>query len=128
MRVKTPIDYRTFIHLMNHCKKSDAVNASGITLPEDAIFLERLPKKLNESMFTGPRSPMQFGWGVHIIEGPDKVILSIATFVGLLLSFVVSILYAHFYKTEESGVGIGQWIVAAIAAGMAALYFQCTEP
>ena len=93
----------------------------------DTIFLERLPKKLDESILAGSNSSMRFGWGVHIIEGPNKVALSWTTFAGLALSFVVSALYAHFRHTQEQGFGIGQWMVAVIGAAMAALYFQWAE-
>lgn len=68
-----------------------------------------------------------FGWGVHIIEGPNKVALSWATFIGLCLSFVVSIFYSKLMNTQEQGFGIGQWMVAVLATGMAALYFQWVE-
>lgn len=103
------------------------IHPSGIVLPQDSIFLDRLPKKLNDSVLAAPKSPMQFDWGVQIIEGPNKSALSWAMLTGLLLSLVVSVLYAYFWKTSESGFGIGQWLVGVLAAGMTALYFQWTE-
>ena len=116
LKVKTPIDHRTFVRLMNHDKKADTIIPSGITLPQDAIFWSVCQKKrLNDSILASPTSPMRFDWRVHIIEGPDKVALRVATFVGLLLSFIVS-------------VRCPQWLVGVITAGMAALYFQYTEP
>lgn len=92
-----------------------------------SIFSERLPKKLNDSISAALMSPMQFGLGVHILEGPNKTMLSCAMFVDILISFAVSVLYAIFGETEESGFGIGQWLVAVCAAGTTDWYYHCTE-
>ncbi|KAH7138693.1 hypothetical protein B0J11DRAFT_22727 [Dendryphion nanum] len=60
-------------------------------------------------------------------KGPNKVGLSWATFIGLSLSLLVSLLYSHFWKTEEQGFGIGQWVVAVVGAGIMAVYFHAAE-
>lgn len=112
---------------MNKHKHGATTNVFGMVVPQGSIFLERLPKKLNDSMCAAPTSPIQFGWGVHIIEGPNKTALSCATAVVIALSFVISVLYAVFAKSQESGFGIGQWLVAVGAAGTTALYYHWTE-
>lgn len=63
------------------------------------------------------------GWGVHIVEGPNKVALSLAVFAGIGLSFIVSVLYAIIAKTQEQGFGIGSCMMASSAAIIAALYY-----
>jgi hypothetical protein len=126
LKVQPPMDYRTFLHYMNTHKHGNPANSAGISL-HTSIFLRRLPKKTGTSILAGQQPALQFGWGVHIIEGPNKVALSWITFLSLALSFVFSALYSHFWHTQEQGFGIGQWMVAVLSAAIAALYFQWAE-
>lgn len=127
LKPQLPMDHRTFLHYMNTYKHGNTTDPRGITVHRDATFLNRLPKKVGCSIFMNQQSSLEFGWGVHIIEGANKVALSWATFICLALSFVVSLLYCHFWHTQEQGFGIGQWMVAVLAAAMAALYFHWAE-
>ena len=122
MAVKPPMDYRTFLHYMT-CHAQD-----GVVTHNDATFLRRLPKKLGCSIVSeGGPVDLAFGWGVHIIEGPNMVTLSCVVFVGLLLSFVVSVVYTIIAKTQEQGFSIGQWLLTVFMAAMSALYFHWSE-
>lgn len=115
-----PIDHRTFYHYFwNH--ESHSYSSSD-------LFLKRLPKKLNTSMreqsiYVG----LNLGWGLHIIEGPNKPLLSIYVIAILLISFVTSVVYSAVMKTQERGFGIGQWMVATLSAVLAAVYFHLAE-
>jgi hypothetical protein len=55
------MDYHTSLHYMNKHKHGDPTNPSGIVFRQDASFLERLPKKLDQSILAGSNSAMQFG-------------------------------------------------------------------
>ncbi|KAF2733914.1 hypothetical protein EJ04DRAFT_258658 [Polyplosphaeria fusca] len=92
---------------------------------EDTYFV-RFPKRLN-SPLCDPHSSEDHGWGVYIIEGPNRVVLTWCCVVILVLSFVISITYSVVMKTQEQGFGIGQWMVAVLTAVLAALYFQWEE-
>ena len=116
------MDYRTFIHKMtcHHLEGGKSYN--------DTKFLKRLPKKLDTSIISGVgASDLPFGWGVHIIEGPNTALISWIVFVVLLLSFAVSVVFAKLANTQEQGFGIGQWLVAVLSAALAAVYFQMAE-
>ena len=68
-----PIDHRTFLHLFWNYK--DHLHS------QSSLFLDRLPKKLNTSMLMqGPSDQLNLGWGVHIIEGPNKKLISLCMF------------------------------------------------
>ena len=109
-----PMDYREFLHYYyNHSRGH----------PEN-IYLERLPKKLGNPLNKPPLVGPAYGWGIHIIEGPDKVLLTWCCFGILVISFLVSVIYAIVMDTQEQGFGIGQWIVSVLTAALAALYFQ----
>lgn len=67
---------------------------------------------------------LNLGWGVHIMEGPNKKMISVCLFLILLLSFAVSLSYSIATQAQESGFGIGQWIVATLTVGLSAVYFH----
>jgi len=67
------------------------------------------------------------GWGIHIQEGPNKAAICWALLVILLTSFGVSLGYDIFFKAGESGLAIGQWIVAALTVALTALYFSLED-
>ncbi|KAF2819951.1 hypothetical protein CC86DRAFT_122886 [Ophiobolus disseminans] len=115
-----PIDHRTFLHYFwNHDRHLGSTSN---------LFLNRLPKKLNLTMREQERlGHLNLGWGVHIIEGPNKKMISLCLFLIVLLSFAVSLSYSVATHAQESGFGIGQWIVATLAVGLSAVYFHVSE-
>lgn len=68
-----PMDRRTFFHYFwehnNHPSQSE--NAAF-----QSLFFNRLPKKLGDSIFHQKGPKLQVGWGLHIIEGPNKTMLA----------------------------------------------------
>ena len=122
LTIQPPMDYRTFLHYMTRH------GLEGGKSYNDTKFLKRLPKKLETSILSeGGVSELPFGWGVHIIEGPNTALISWIVFAVLLLSFVVSVVFAKSANTQEQGFGIGQWLVAVLSAALAAAYFQMAE-
>ncbi|KAF2815169.1 uncharacterized protein BDZ99DRAFT_191738 [Mytilinidion resinicola] len=115
-----PIDYRTFFHYFwNHEQHAGS---------QSRLFFDRMPKKLHSSILKqSVPNELTLGWGVHIIEGPNKPLLSLCLCVILVLSFVVSVVVALAMKTQESGFGIGQWMVATLSAALAAVYYHLAE-
>jgi hypothetical protein len=126
LEVQPPMDHRTFLHCMVMHQHED-ISRAPITVHKDATFLKRLPKKTGCSIFSETMSDLLFGWGVHILEGPNKVAICCIAFIGLSLSFLMSLTYAIAAQTQEQGFGIGQWMVAVLTTGLTALYFQWSE-
>ncbi|KAI6890007.1 hypothetical protein KC325_g47 [Hortaea werneckii] len=93
-----------------------------------SLFCERLPKKLGASI-TAPSGAdeLAFGWGLHIIEGPNKPVLAILVAIILSVSFVIAVLYDIFTRNKDSGFAIGQWVVGVLSALLAAVYFHFQE-
>jgi hypothetical protein len=92
------------------------------------LFLNRLPKKLGESILKQhDPNRLHLGWGIHIVEGPDWSGISWATFAIMVSSFVVSLTYDLVAKQKDSGFGIGQWMVAVLSAALSGLYFSLAE-
>jgi hypothetical protein len=115
----------------------------------DDTWLKRLPKKLDNSILGSVRragnlaagagagagqvqnnrhgEDVVIGWGVHILEGPNHVGLTLVLAAGIAVAFLVSCLLVGFAKTQEQGFGVGQFFLAAMACGMAAVYFALTD-
>lgn len=119
------MDHRTFLHYM--LDHNDQPSCKDPLRDRDSTFLKRLPKKVGCSIFSEPPKDLPFGWGVHILEGPNKAVIAWIVFTGLLLSFVVSLIYAIVARTQEQGFGIGQWMVAVYTIGLTAVFFQFSE-
>jgi hypothetical protein len=91
-----------------------------------AEYFERFPKRLNLPL-CNPQSQDDHGWGIHIIEGPNRVLLTWLCVSALMVSFIVLVAYAVVMKTQEQGFGIGSWMVAVLTTSLAAVYFQFEE-
>lgn len=99
----------TFIHYLLH--------EAG---PNDDRFQRRLPKKLRQSIFPSSASsvlgndPLVFGWGIHIIEGPDwpKVIWIFLTV--LVACFTPLIVYVAMNGDWETATSAGGLIVSSL--------------
>lgn len=70
---------------------------------------------------------LEFGWGIHIIEGPNKPLLAALVAGILVLSFLTSVVYDVCTKNADSGFAIGQWMVGMLSAVLAAVYFHLQE-
>jgi hypothetical protein len=107
------------------------------------IWLQRLPKKLNESVLTEVRQEgatnqqdeqeaimdpnLAFGWRVHILDGPNHAVLGLLLAMGVAVAFVISGMVVGFAKTQEQGFGVGSFLLAILASIMAAMYFQLQD-
>lgn len=67
------------------------------------------------------------GWGVHIIEGPNKKAITWMCLLLLVFSVVVSLLYTSIKHDVASAFGIGAFLITAVTSVMTAFYFQWME-
>jgi hypothetical protein len=124
LKPSRPIDRRTFFHFFySHI---DDHQVSNSVLPE-TLYYDRLPKKMNQSILSGSGPDDIFGWGVHIIEGPNKPVIAWFVAAIIVISFVVAFVYDLVRHNADSGFAIGQWIVAVLSAVLVALYFHLED-
>ena len=118
--IPPPIDPRTFLHYFwNHKAHSHSISAK---------YVNRIPKKLGESLIRSlGTDELREGWGIHIIEGPNKALICWMLLVVLAASFVVSLGYNLVMKVEDSGFAIGQWMVAVLTVSLTALYLSLED-
>lgn len=70
---------------------------------------------------------LAFGWGVHILRGPNHTILWQILLMGVVITFMVSCMIVGIAKTQEQGFGVGSYLLAIFIGGIPALYFTITE-
>jgi hypothetical protein len=90
-----------------------------------------MPKKLGRSLLdirrTSEIEKDVVGWGVHIIEGPNRARITLLTVVVVGVSLIVPLIYTVMTKDISGGYAIGAWIVAAWTAILTALFYQWME-
>lgn len=77
-------------------------------------WIQRLPKKVDESIFAVD-SPVNFGWGVHIVEGPNIEKIASVSFLGLIVAFVPTALWWGLKNDIQGATGLGSLLLGAIA-------------
>jgi hypothetical protein len=70
---------------------------------------------------------LAFGWGVHILDGPNHAVLGLLLAIGVAVAFVISGMVVGFAKTQEQGFGVGSFLLAILASIMAAVHFQLQD-
>ncbi|KAF2011334.1 hypothetical protein BU24DRAFT_354887 [Aaosphaeria arxii CBS 175.79] len=106
-------------------------------------WLRRLPKKLNESVLAEVSqdlatnqqngqeatmdSDLSFGWGIHILDGPNHAVLGFLLAIGVAVAFVVSGMVVGLAKTQEQGFGVGSFLLAIFVCVTAALYHKLQD-
>lgn len=67
------------------------------------------------------------GWGVLIVEGPNKASITMLSAVILTLSVVVAVVYTGLTKDASSGFTIGSFLVTIWVSWVTALYYHWKE-
>ncbi|KAK3642116.1 hypothetical protein LTR56_010987 [Elasticomyces elasticus] len=113
-RGSPPMPSNVFIHYLHYCN----LDADVPTCQN--IWLNRLPKKLEESVVAEARSAgsqaLVEAWGVHIIEGIDGAAVLWTTIVTLLVG-IVPLLGTYIAMTGDvqSATGLASLVAAVIA-------------
>jgi hypothetical protein len=98
--------------------------------PQSTFFINRLPKKLGTSMTVLSKnnpSGLEFGWGIHIIERPNRSAIA-ALYAGLfVLGLIFAVSYNAYMGTSDSALTYGLWIVATLAVALSAVYFHLVD-
>jgi hypothetical protein len=91
-------------------------------------WLNRLPKELDRKLEgvrrVTPTDDDVLGWGIFVIEGLNKALVTLLTFLVFLFSGFISVGYSIWRNDVSGGFAIGAYIVALWAALITALYFQ----
>ncbi|KAL9118045.1 MAG: hypothetical protein Q9187_005412 [Circinaria calcarea] len=115
LRPPPPIPSHIFLHYLNSSREHPR-----------SLWLDRLPKKLTESIKQST-DPLPIGWGIHIIEGPNRRAMFWITVLIVLLSIIVSTTWTAVKGDIQGGFGLGAWIVSVPGVLMMAFFFKWSE-
>ncbi|KAK3704684.1 ankyrin repeat [Vermiconidia calcicola] len=101
-----PMPSTAFIHWLHHCNLDKE--------PMQRIWLDRLPKKLNEPVESS-RDPMPIAWGMHVKEGADRAAIFWAMILMILVCIAPLVAYLVCTRDVQSATGIASTILACVA-------------
>ena len=82
----------------------------------DEFWVNRSPKKLRQRIEYGSGTHPAIGWGVHIVEGPNWVAISVVSQIVLFLTLILSVLFSVLKNDVSAGFAMGAYVVAALTA------------
>ncbi|KAK8009842.1 hypothetical protein PG990_008807 [Apiospora arundinis] len=100
--------FNTFKHHLEHASRKILEEH-----PKDTWLLT-FPKKLKISLRSSngaQENPnLLFGWGVHIINGPNHTTLFVSLILGVTITLVASLVILGVAKTQEQAFGIARYL------------------
>ncbi|KAI1411796.1 hypothetical protein F5Y13DRAFT_190798 [Hypoxylon sp. FL1857] len=131
MEVLPPMPGNIFLHYLEHAKRKSKNSGKFSGYHTDSTFLNRLPKKLERSIFsetlglTG--SAISYGWGIHIIERPSTFAQNlVAGLVAIASVLICLVVFGITWSTAslENAIGVGQYTAGVLALLNTAIYFS----
>jgi hypothetical protein len=115
LKFPPPISSKIFMHLLNCNNPGDVYRRK--------IWIHRIPKRLKQRLVDVP-DLLVFGWGIHIIEGPNKTAVFWITMSAVFASILASVLWTSLRHDIQGGMGLGSMIIALPPVIMAAFLFK----
>ncbi|KAL4956632.1 hypothetical protein BDW69DRAFT_181409 [Aspergillus filifer] len=109
-----PMPPEIFIHNLEHDEGDLNLSRSN--------WISRLPKRLDQRIVEGDEGI--YGWGIHIIEGPNKVVIFWITIITVLATIVASSLWAALNNDMQGGTGLGTLMAALPPIILTAFLFR----
>lgn len=91
----------------------------------DEFWLNRFPKKLREGLvYRSGLADGNIGWGIHIVHGPNAVLIVWLALVVTTTSGLLGIAYSVVRKDPGGGFGMASWVVGLLALAIAYLQLK----
>ncbi|KAK1751287.1 hypothetical protein QBC47DRAFT_434159 [Echria macrotheca] len=118
LRPLPPMPPDVFIHYLEHGEGDLSLNR--------CVWLPRLPKRTGKGVVQ--LGEAADGWGIHIIEGPNREVVFWVVMGTMLASALTGVLWAALMRDVQGGMGIGALMMAMPPAVMAAFLFRLGGP
>lgn len=103
-----------FIHYLEH--------GEGDLNPLRNDWLPRLPKRKGKRVIDCNEACT--GWGIHVIEGPNREVIFWILMITIMASVVAGVLWSTLRHDVQAGTGIGALVVALPSAILTAFLFR----
>ncbi|KAF5616463.1 uncharacterized protein FTJAE_12956 [Fusarium tjaetaba] len=114
LRNPPPMPPEVFIHFLNHNEDDHQ--------PGKRIWLPRLPKRLSKRVIDCDEGCE--GWGIHVIEGPNRGMIFLVMILTIFGSVLATILWSAIRGDIPGGSTLGAFIVALPAAILTAFLLK----
>ncbi|KAI0896205.1 hypothetical protein F4806DRAFT_496324 [Annulohypoxylon nitens] len=128
MKVLPPMPGNIFLHYLDHAKRKASSKNETPLYHADNTFLNRLPKKLENSIFAGEATTglaLSYGWGIRIMERPNATAQYLVTgLVALLSAAICLVVFGTTWALlgPDQAIGISQYIAAFLTLLNTAFY------
>jgi hypothetical protein len=112
-----PMPAEVFLHYFQY---GDAENVH-----RSSYWLQRLPTRLEARIVDAPEIPV-WGWGIYIVEGPNRPVIFWITVITIFSSILAAILWSSLQEDIQGGTALGSLIIAMPTVVMAAFLFKLT--
>ncbi|KKP04973.1 serine/threonine protein kinase [Trichoderma harzianum] len=112
--IPPPMPPEVFVHYLEH--------GDGSLSPNRYTWLPRLPKRRNHKVVDCGEATE--GWGIHVIEGPNRTAVFWIVMTTISISILASVLWSTLKGDIQGGMGLGALIVALPPVIMAAFLFR----
>jgi len=85
-------------------------------------WLDPLPKRLKKRVMDS--EPACYGYGMHVIEGPNREGIFWITIITMLVVILTSVLWSTFRNDVQGGTGLGALILAFHTAILTTFLFR----
>lgn len=103
-----------FIHYLEHDE--------GDLNPVRNDWLPRLPKRKEKRVIDCDEAC--FGWGMHVIEGPNRVVIFWIMMTTIFASVLTGVLWSALRNDVQGGTWMGALVVALPSAILTAFLFR----
>ncbi|KAI0884136.1 uncharacterized protein GGS22DRAFT_164944 [Annulohypoxylon maeteangense] len=129
MKVLPPMPGNIFLHYLEHAKRMASSKKEMQLYHADSTFLNRLPKRLEQSIFFGEATAnanISYGWGIYIVDRPSifaqNLVTGLVAFVSAIICLVIfGIIWAT--SGRDDAIGIGQYATGVLTLLNTAVYF-----
>ncbi|KAI3575846.1 hypothetical protein IWW34DRAFT_631227 [Fusarium oxysporum f. sp. albedinis] len=86
------------------------------------LWLPKLPVPRDKRIIEGHEA--SYGWGIHIIEGPNRWAIFALLLTTVLGSALAALLWSAIHRDIEGGTGLGQFMIGLSSAMLTAFLFR----
>ncbi|KAI9890753.1 MAG: hypothetical protein M1814_003683 [Vezdaea aestivalis] len=90
-------------------------------------WIDRLPKKLGDSLKDIRTPGVDHAWGIFIHDGPNWFVIIPCVLFGLVCSLLVAVLYALCKKDVQGGWTLGSWVVGCEAVWLTVMFSRYAQ-
>jgi hypothetical protein len=112
-----PVPSNVLLHFLKYGNTQD--------VHKTKFWAHKIPKRVKQRLIDVPDYPVS-GWGIYIVEGPNRSGVFWITMSTVFASILAGVLWSSIRDDIQGGTGLGSMIIAFPPVIMAAFLFKFT--